>query len=232
MTNLSRWLAAPRVGAVVAVLLLVACTGGSSDEGSGTASVPPTSEEAATEPSAVEEDAESGSGDEVVDDESGAEDDAGDSGSDASETDEPGDAVSETEPVEVIASATAPIDWVEGGELEMAVNSMEVAGDLLRVVMTFTAQLPRDERVALGAVLAANDSFPGTGVAPELIDPVNLKAYELVAGGVEAGTSLDLTHDSPRTIVFYFAAPEDPVESFDIQVSSLVPMILDVPLQQ
>lgn len=139
-----------------------------------------------------------------------------------------------SEPAEPLATASVPIDFIEGGELEMAATGLDVAGDLMRVAITFTASLPPGETdsVALGAVLQGNANTPGAGISPEVIDPVNLKAYEAVAGAIPNGTSVALGNGSPRTIVFYYAAPQDDVETLDVVVSSQAPTLTDITLDQ
>ena len=133
--------------------------------------------------------------------------------------------------IESLGSETVDIAFIEDGELEMAVTEMEVEGELLRASITFTASIPDTvESVALGAIVAADEAFTATGVSPELIDPVNLKAYEMVAGGVPNGTSVELYNGEPHAVDFYFAAPEDDVETFDVVVHSASPAIQNVPV--
>lgn len=150
----------------------------------------------------------------------------------------PGDGSSVDDPADgavapALATATVPIDWVDGGELEMAVTGIDVIGELLRVAVTFIASLPPEaEEVALGAVLAGNEDAPGAPVKPELIDPVNLKAYEVVAGGSSLGSSLHLRSGAPRTLAFYYAAPQDAVTTIDIHWSSAIAPLTDVPFPQ
>lgn len=151
----------------------------------------------------------------------------------APESDE-GEADQESEegPTEALATLSIPIGFIEGGELEVAVNSLEVTGELLRMALTFTASLPREvEEVAIGAVLSSDEGAPAAGISPELIDPVNLKAYDVVTGAIRSGSSIDLVDGSPLTIVFYYAAPEDDVETFDVRLSSESPALTDVPFE-
>jgi hypothetical protein len=130
-----------------------------------------------------------------------------------------------------LASLTVPISYIDGGELDMAVTSVDIAGELMRVSMTFTASLPDgSEPVALGAILVGDETFPATGISPELIDPVNLKAYEVVAGAIPNGTSVDLEDGVSHTLVFYFAAPQDDMETVDLVLMSQTPPITDVPV--
>lgn len=137
------------------------------------------------------------------------------------------------QPAAPLAVTTLPIDWVDGGELEAAVTGIEVVGELLRVAVTFTASLPPEaEDVAIGAVLLGNEGQPGAGVRPELIDPVNLKAYEVVAGGTRGGASVRLVDGVARTLVFYYAAPQDDLDTIDIMWSSQVPPLTDVPFSR
>lgn len=132
---------------------------------------------------------------------------------------------------EALASTTLPIGFIEGGELEVAVTSFDVVGELLRMRLTFTASLPREvEDVAIGAVLANNEQQGGGAISPELIDPVNLKAYDVVTEDF-LGTTVPLVDGLPLTMVFYYAAPEDDVDAFDILLSSQSPPLTDVPLR-
>jgi hypothetical protein len=145
-----------------------------------------------------------------------------------------GAAQSEAAPAEPsgppLASMTMPITFIEGGELEADVISMDVTGELMRVGITFTASLPVEvEEVGIGAVLTANENAPAAGISPEVIDPVNLKAYQAVAGWIPNGTSIYLRDGASHTIVFYYAAPQEQVETVDIKLSSQTPPITDVP---
>jgi uncharacterized lipoprotein len=136
-------------------------------------------------------------------------------------------------PGEPLRSVTVPIGWVDGGELDMAVTELSVSGDLMRVAVTFTASLPDGtEAAAIGAVIASDETYPATGIFPEVIDPANLKAYEVVAGAIPNGTSINLEDGASRTLVFYFAAPQDPVDTVDVVISSQVPALTDVPFPQ
>lgn len=145
-----------------------------------------------------------------------------------------GAAQSEAAPVEPsgppLASMTMPIHFIEGGELEAEVISMDMTGELMRVGITFTASLPVEvEEVGIGAVLTADENAPAAGISPEVIDPVNLKAYQAVAGGIPNGMGIYLRDGASHTIVFYYAAPQDQVETVDIKLSSQTPPITDVP---
>jgi hypothetical protein len=131
------------------------------------------------------------------------------------------------------ASVSVPIGFIDGGELEMAVASVEVVGELMRVGITFNASLPPEApSVAIGAVLAASETAPATGFSPEVIDPVNLKAYEAVVGAIPNGTTVNIQDGVPQTLIFYYAAPQDDVETLDIIVSSQVPTLSDIPFEQ
>lgn len=133
-------------------------------------------------------------------------------------------------PGEPLASTTLPISFIDGGEFEVEVMSLEVSGELLRMAVTFTASLPSGiEDVGIGAVLTADENAPAAGVFPELIDPVNLKAYAAVTGWIPNGTGIYLGDGEQHTQVFYFAAPQDDIDTVDVVVSSLAPPITDVP---
>lgn len=137
------------------------------------------------------------------------------------------------QPGEPLGSITVPIGFIDEGELDIAVTDIAVTGDLMRVAVTFTASLPIEaEEVAIGAVVLANESAPAGGFSPEVIDPVNLKAYEAVAGAVPNGTSVDLENGAQHTLVFYFAAPQDEVDTVDVVLSSQIRPITDIPFPQ
>jgi hypothetical protein len=130
-----------------------------------------------------------------------------------------------------LASLAVPINYIDGGELDMAVTSVDIAGELLRVSIRFTVDLPTGaEPAALGAILTGDEIAPAAGISPELIDPVNLKAYSVVAGAIPNGTSVDLEDGVAHTLVFYFAAPEDDMQTVDIVMSSQTRPITDVPV--
>jgi len=131
-----------------------------------------------------------------------------------------------------LASTTMPISFVEGGEMEVAVTSLDMAGELMRIGITFTMSLPVEvEEVGIGAVLTADENAPAAGISPEIIDPVNLKAYQAVAGYIPNGTGIYLRDGASHTIVCYYAAPQEDVETVDVKLSSQTPPITDVPFQ-
>lgn len=132
-------------------------------------------------------------------------------------------------PSAVIATADIPISFIDGGTLQVAVTGIDVVGELMRLRLTFTAKVPSaTQEVAIGSVLAADDTFPATAISPELIDPVHLKAYEAVVS-VPNGTAINLIGGESRTLVFYYAAPQDKIQTFDIILSSKTPTVTDVP---
>jgi hypothetical protein len=204
-------------GAALAMLLLTAgCTGGDGeDPASGTAQRPP--EDASTAP---------------------PEDTPATPPEDAAPTPSARASrppVTPTPAEDPLATTTIPIstDAGEAGQLAVAVDELQVVGELLRLTVTFVPTITEQQSgqsLFLGGTLVQNQSASASSVTPELIDPVNLKAYELVAGGVANGTSVPLYDGTPITISFYFAAPQDAVEAFDIQLSSQVPILRDVPL--
>ncbi len=77
--------------------------------------------------------------------------------------------------------------------------------------------------------MVGNDDQSAAETAPELIDPVNLKAYDVVVGETLGET--ELLPGSPRTIVYYYAAPQDRVEAIDLRFSSQIPPLTGVPFE-
>jgi hypothetical protein len=155
-----------------------------------------------------------------------------DGGVDDEETDEQETDEQETDEREALASVTVPVSFVDGAEVLAEVLEFSTADELVRMTMRFTASLPSGtEEVALGAVFERNDNAPGAAVRPELVDTTNLKAYEPVLGGTANGNSLNLTDGVPAEVVYYYATPEDPVDSFDVVLGEQVPSLLDVPFR-
>ena len=85
--------------------------------------------------------------------------------------------------------------------------------------------------MAIGAVIGGDENAPAAGVRPELIDTVNLKAYEVVTGGIPLGVAIYLMDGAPRTVVCYYAAPQDDIDKLDIRLSSQLPTLTDVPYE-
>jgi hypothetical protein len=141
----------------------------------------------------------------------------------------PSAAVAADSPSSAIATVDIPISFIDKGTLQVAVTGMDVVGNLMRLRLTFTANVPSaSQEVAIGSVLAGDDTYPATAISPELIDPVHLKSYEAVIS-VPNGTKIDLIAGEPRTLEFYYAAPQDDIQTFDIILSSQTPSITDVP---
>lgn len=148
------------------------------------------------------------------------------------ETDDEEAAEQETDEREALASVTVPVSFVDDAEVLAEVLEFSPADELVRMTMRFTASLPSGtEAVALGAVLERNDNAPGAAVQPELVDPMNLKAYEPVLGGTRSGSSLNLPDGVPVELVYYYATPEDPVDTVDVVLAEQAPSLLDVPFR-
>lgn len=131
-----------------------------------------------------------------------------------------------------LASVTVPVSFVDGAEVLAEVLEFSAADELVRMTMRFTASLPSGtEEVALGAVLELNENAPGAAVQPELVDTANLKAYEPVLGGTRSGSSLNLSDGVPVELVYYYATPEDPVDTVDVVLAEQAPSLLDVPFR-
>jgi hypothetical protein len=131
-----------------------------------------------------------------------------------------------------LASVTVPVSFVDGAEVLAEVLEFSAADELVRMTMRFTASLPSGtEKVALGAVLERNENAPGAAVQPELVDTTNLKAYEPVLGGTRSGSSLNLSDGVPVELVYYYATPEDPVDTVDVVLAEQAPSLLDVPFR-
>jgi len=132
-------------------------------------------------------------------------------------------------PGPAIATVDIPISFVDGGVLQVAVTGLDVVGELTRLRLTFTAEVrSSDQEVAVASVLAGDENSPAAAISPELIDPVHLKAYEAVVS-VPIGTAINLTGGAPRTLDFYYAAPQDDIRTVDIVLSSQAPTMTDVP---
>lgn len=143
----------------------------------------------------------------------------------------PYDAAADATPSDAAAAAvTIAIPFLDGGKMRALVTDVEVTGELLRIAVTFAADLPLEaEEVTIAAVLEGDENASAASIRPELIDPVNLKAYETVVGGTKLGESVPLVDGVPRTLAFYFAAPQERAQTFDLHLSSQAPPITDIP---
>lgn len=131
---------------------------------------------------------------------------------------------------EPLASVTVPVSYVDGADVLAEVLEFSGADELVRMRMRFTASLPSGtEEVALGAVLDRNESAPGAAVKPELVDTTHLKAYEPVLGGPIG--RVNLTDGVPVEIVYYYATPDDQVDTFDVTLGGQAPSLPDVPFR-
>ena len=205
--------------AALAVVLLVGCADDDAESGAATEA----GSEPATEP-AGDDDAGQGA---VDPDEPVSDDGAGDVSGDGDATPMP--ARPEGEP---LAATEHPAQEL-GGTLEIELYAREV-GELLRVSVVFTPRDIGDERTSLAQLLGASAS--GDGISGRLIDPVNLLEYETVRAAVPHGQSAPAYQDQPTTLQFYFAAPEQPMETFDFLLDLVVdspdwPGFVDVPYE-
>jgi hypothetical protein len=126
-----------------------------------------------------------------------------------------------------IAAVAAPIPWMEDGQVDIAVTSIEEVGELLRVGVTFTPFLPTTESdVSITAMADGREFQPGARIAPRLLDPVGLKEYLVVRGAI---SSVTVPHGVPRTLLFYFPAFVDDVDTFDMILGDGMPSLTDIP---
>lgn len=118
------------------------------------------------------------------------------------------------------APATQPLASVEhqatalDATLQVDVMSAEVVGDLLRVAVAFTAQ-ELDEESSLAELMGSIG--PGNRISARLIDADNLLEYSSVRAAVPHGSGVSMVDGHAVTLYFYFAAPEQPMTSFDLQ---------------
>lgn len=135
---------------------------------------------------------------------------------------------------EALASETIELAPDYGGTLTFSVLSLTVEGELTALELEL---LPEADNLDEGTTV--NNVISGTpestrDLAPELLDPVNLKAYSEVEGGfgVEEGINTQVTDGLPMTFTFYYAAPQDDVDTFDVAVGSGLPTFRGVPVER
>lgn len=114
---------------------------------------------------------------------------------------------------------TAPLARVDhpltdlDGVLEAELRAERV-GDLLRVAVTFTPRQIPDGSTTLASLLGGTGMYEG--ISARLIDPVHLLEYGTVRPTVPHGQAVPAHVDHPSTLVFYFGAPVEPLETFDL----------------
>jgi hypothetical protein len=117
--------------------------------------------------------------------------------------------------------------------LDIAVNELSVHGELATLRVTYSVHDPEAEPDASFSLYDLNDQQP---LYVSLIDPVNLKRYNVVAdsdshklqsGEVETKVPLDDSTDAQYT----FAAPPADVEEIDVAIGDW-PTFRDVPIQR
>jgi len=130
----------------------------------------------------------------------------------------------------VLASTTVPLaDDVGPGTLTFSVVDLSVRGQLTQLTLRLQTSGNPDPTLRVNQVIGSKDV--GRVLAPELIDPVNLKAYSEADGGLGFGDGAQVTlATGSQDFTFNYAAPQDPVTTLDVAVGSGLPTFRDVPL--
>ena len=130
----------------------------------------------------------------------------------------------------VLASATVPLaDDVGPGTLTFSVVDLSVRGQLTQLTLRLQTSGNPDPTLRVNQMIGSKGV--GRILAPELIDPINLKAYSEADGGLgfTDGAQVTLATGS-EDFTFNDAAPQDPVTTLDVAVGSGLPTFRDVPL--
>lgn len=127
---------------------------------------------------------------------------------------------------EVLASQTVPLPAEPGATMTISVLSLRVIGELTTLEIEV---VPAAENLESANLLTVFGREP----LPELLDPVNLKAYSEVLGprGLAELASVQMTDNEATVLTFYYAAPQDDVDTLEVVLGSGLPTFHDVPLQ-
>lgn len=180
-----------------AAVLAVGCDGGEEPPAETTPSEQPDAEPSDGDPADEADVEDAPTGDDVAQGDDGAQGE-----------------VAEAPSGEVLASTNHPAAE-QGGSLDIELRAQEV-GELLRVELTFTPRDIGDESTSVATMFGS--SGPGNGMSGRLIDPVNLLEYETVRNAVAHGQPTPAYEGQPTTLYFYFAAPVEPMETFDFRL--------------
>ena len=130
----------------------------------------------------------------------------------------------------VIASTTVPLaDDIGPGTLTFSVVDLSVRGQLTQLTLRLQTSGNADPTLRVNQVIGSKNV--ARVLAPELIDPINLKAYSEADGGLGFGDGAQVTlATGSQDFTFNYAAPQDPVTTLDVAVGSGLPTFRDVPL--
>jgi hypothetical protein len=129
-----------------------------------------------------------------------------------------------------LASASVPLAAdVGSGTLTFSVLGLAVRGQLTQLTLRLSTSGTPDPTLRVNQLLGSRTV--SRVLAPELIDPQNLKAYSEADGGIGIGDGVQITLASGSAdFTFNYAAPQDPVSALDVAVGSGLPTFHDVPL--
>lgn len=137
------------------------------------------------------------------------------------------------DPDDVLVQQTLADVRDERSTLQVGITSLEVQDRVMRLELVVTPQvasLSDDEAVSFYDLRSFFDS-------PMLLDRDNLKRYSVVRAGPgqryqSDPVSTKTVNGRPMRLYFYFAAPEDEVEAFDVVLSDTYPAFTDVPVER
>jgi hypothetical protein len=131
-----------------------------------------------------------------------------------------------------LASASVPLAPDVGpGTLTFSVLDLSVRGQLTQLTLRLQTSGSPDPTTRINQLLGSKSV--GRVLAPELIDPANLKAYSEADGGIGYADGAQITLASGSgDFTFNYAAPQDPVTALDVAVGSGLPTFHDVPLSR
>jgi hypothetical protein len=132
-------------------------------------------------------------------------------------------------PQALFRATVALADDVGPGTLTFSVVDLTVRGQLTQLTLRLQTSGSPDPSIRVNQLIGSKNV--GRILAPELIDPVNLKAYSEAEGGLGFGDGAQVTlATGAEDFTFNYAAPQDPVTTLDVAVGSGLPTFRDVPL--
>jgi hypothetical protein len=133
------------------------------------------------------------------------------------------------------ADAVAELDVAQLGDEATTANikvlPLQVDGDvmLLRLVVTTHTTDPTTRKTLGAAFFGLLNGF----FSPTLRDLDNLKVYSALSGeDLASSETAPLPWDQPTPYYVYFAAPQDDIDSIDLQLARAWPAVTDVPIER
>ncbi|MBO2458848.1 hypothetical protein [Actinomadura violacea] len=131
---------------------------------------------------------------------------------------------------EALVKGTFDSPMAQGAKVDIAIMGLRVKGALATLTTRMTPHVPGGQRINAYRLNGEH------GLGTSLIDPVNLKRYNIVkdSDGKSLGTDdifTNMTNEQATPFYYTFAAPPENVKAIDVQIGSW-PTFHDVPVQR